>query len=309
MKNEPNKKEVVGRLQMTLLLFLLALASVVAVTVAWISIADNARVRSMNIDITSGISMKFDLDPHESISEYVENLQFDQIVDRIRQDLGYDVKETPLEPVTSSDGVSFRLENGTAVPEKDGYYLTFTLHFMAMEDMVVHLTTKSDGDQKGTVITSDDPDVPNAMRISFTTDEGTCIYDPGMGNTSSASGNLKTFGLPPDSNMEYNEHNAMFRLTAEKDKAVLVHVWLEGNDPLCTDDIRGASYQISLRFQGTDENNNPLEEEDHYSETKADDTTEKYTHREATADEREDKEPLTFIEKWKIFWKRLLEDY
>ena len=109
--------------------------------------------------------------------------------------------------------------------------------------------------------------------------------------------------------MEYNDHNSMFRLTAEEDKEVFVHVWLEGNDPSCTDDIKGASYQISLRFQGTDEENNPLDEEDRYSETEGDNNTEKYTHREDTADDYEEKEPLSFGEKWRIFWERLLEDY
>lgn len=309
MKNEPNKKEVVGRLQMTLLLFFMALASVVAVTVAWMSIADNGRIRSMNIDITAGISMKFDLDEHDSVSDYTETLSFDQIAERIKQDFGYDVKEIPLEPVTSRDAVSFRLEDNTVVPEKDGKYLTFTLHFMSMEDMVVHLTTKTEDGQEGTVIRSDNPDVPQAMRISFTADGETYIYDPGMGNGSSTSGNVKTFGLPSGSDMEYNDHNSMFRLTAEEDKEVFVHVWLEGNDPSCTDDIKGASYQISLRFQGTDEENNPLDEEDRYSETEGDNNTEKYTHREDTADDYEEKEPLSFGEKWRIFWERLLEDY
>ena len=309
MKNKPEKKEIVGRLQMTLLLFLIAMASVVAVTVAWMSIADNGRIQSMNIDITTGISMKFDLDEHSSISDYTETLSFNQIADRIRRDLGYDMKEVPLEPVTSTDAVSFRLENGTVVPERDGTYLTFKLHFMSMEDMVVHLTTKTEDNQEGTVIRSDNTNVPQAMRISFTTDGKTYIYDPGMGNVSTTSGAVKTFGLPSGDRMEYNDHNAMFRLTAEEDKEVLVHVWLEGNDPSCADDIKGASYQIALRFQGTDEDNKPLDEKDRYSESKGDNETEKYTHREETADEREEEEPLSFGERWRILWERLLEDY
>lgn len=306
MKNRPKKKEVVGRLQMTILLFFIALASVVAVTVAWISIADNGRVRSMNIDITAGISMKFDLDEHESIADYIETLKFDQIADRINRDLGYNLREVPLEPVTSTDAASFALENGTVVPERDGKYLTFTLHFMSMEDMIVHLTTKTEDGQEGTLIGSENPNVPQAMRISFTADGQTYIYDPGMGNGSTTSGAVKTFGLPSGDNMEYNDHNAMFRLTAEKDKEVLVHVWLEGNDSACTDDIKGASYQIALRFQGTDENNLPLEEDERYSETNNENESEKYTHREETADEHEEKEPLSFSEKWEIFWQKLL---
>ena len=40
-----------------------------------------------------------------------------------------------------------------------------------------------------------------------------------------------------------------------EDKAVLVHIWLEGTDPLCTDELKSAEYAIRLRFTGTDSSN------------------------------------------------------
>ena len=46
------------------LLFLLALVSITAATVAWMTIADRTRVRSMRMEITSGANLRFDLDPH-----------------------------------------------------------------------------------------------------------------------------------------------------------------------------------------------------------------------------------------------------
>ncbi|MDO4477662.1 MAG: hypothetical protein Q4B73_01305 [Lachnospiraceae bacterium] len=311
MKPEKShKKKTVGRLQMSLLLLFIALASVVAATAAWISIADNGRLQSMSIDVTAGISMKFDLDPHPTIDEYLVTLSFDDIAARIQSELGFDMKATPLEPVTSTDAETFSLENGAAVDPKDGKFLTFTLHFMAMEDMIVHLTTETANDQEGTIIRSENAQLPQAMRISFTADGKTYIYDPGMGNTSQTAGDVKTFGLPDGGAMTYNDDNGMFALKANENKEVLVHVWLEGNDPDCTDALKGAPYSIALRFQGTDEHNTPVSEEERFTEKddKRDDK-EKYTQRDETADDKEEKEKLTFAEKWQIFWERMLDDY
>ena len=43
-------------------------------------------------------------------------------------------------------------------------------------------------------------------------------------------------------------------------KPVKVRIWLEGTDENCTDELRSADYQIQLRFIGTDEDGNLLED-------------------------------------------------
>lgn len=40
---------------------------------------------------------------------------------------------------------------------------------------------------------------------------------------------------------------------------MLVHIWLEGTDEACTDQLRGADYSIQMRFVGTDEAGNELD--------------------------------------------------
>ena len=44
------------------------------------------------------------------------------------------------------------------------------------------------------------------------------------------------------------------------DKPVVIRIWLEGTDEACTDDLRDADYSIRLRFAGTDEDGNLLED-------------------------------------------------
>ena len=52
--------------------------------------------------------------------------------------------------------------------------------------------------------------------------------------------------------MELTDANAMFSLAAGQDKEVVVHIWLEGTDPACTDELKSADYAIRMRFTGTD---------------------------------------------------------
>lgn len=241
----------------SVLLALLALVSVTAATAAWMTIADRTRVRSMRMDITTGVNLRFDLDPHETFEEYVKTLTFDQIAQRIKDEKEFDPLETPLTPVTTKDCEKFTLEDGSDA--KTEYYLEFTLHFMATQDMIVHLTSAdSDAGEDGTQVSSETAGVPDAIRISFTAEE-TSIYDPGMGGGSTQGDAGRTFGLPEGNAITYNGDNELFSLKANEDKPVILRVWLEGNDEACTDAIRKADYKIRLRFVGTDENGNLLE--------------------------------------------------
>jgi hypothetical protein len=224
------------RLSTSLLLFLVALLSITAATVAWFTIADRTLVRAMNMEVTSGANLRFDLDAHSRFEQYVKTLYFSQISQRISQEQGFDMQEVPLEPVTTEDVETFTLENGTVVES---------------------------GSSDGTAITSSTSTLPSAMRISFTADGVTYVYDPGLGDTSTEESYGKTFGLADGSQMVLSNDNAMFYLKAEVDKPVVVHVWLEGTDENCTDDLRGADYSIRLRFVGTDEENNLLDGADY----------------------------------------------
>ena len=250
-QNSPTRK----LLTTSVLLALLALVSVTAATVAWMTIADRTRVRSMRMEITSGANLRFDLDPHDEFDDYVKTLSFPDIAQRIAQEKGFLPADNPLVPVTTDDCVHFKLEDGS--PAKQEYYLEFTLHFMSTVDMVVHLTSAG---LDGTQVSSPTPTLPQAMRLSFTADGQTKIFDPGLGNTWHETGAGTVFGLPQGDAITYHEGNTLFSLKAGVNKPVVLRLWVEGTDEACTDQLRDADYSIRLRFVGTDKDGNLLED-------------------------------------------------
>ena len=240
---EENKKKTQKNLLKTsILLSMMALVALTAVTVAWFSIADNARVRTMSLELITGVDLRMDLDPHETIEEYVKTLTFEDISQRILEEKGFSMEEVPLEPVTTSDYERFTYENGTVVEPASGAYLEFTQHFMGEKDMLVHLTEENSSEDEvdGTAVNSKNPELPQAMRIAFTADGKTTVYDPGENR---------------------GEDLFLFSLKKEEDKEVQVHIWLEGTDPACTDVLRNADYEIRLRFNGTDLDGKPFSQE------------------------------------------------
>lgn len=259
-KRKKEKSPEAKRLYVSILLALIALTSIVAASVAWFTIANFTKVYSMGMEVTSGTNLRFDLDPHEKYEDYVKTLNFGQIADRIKKDKGFDMRTVPLEPVTTSDYKTFKFEDGTVVSDKSGSYLEFTLHFMATDDMLIHLTSANgEGQKNGTGISSSNKNLPEAMRISFTVDGNTFVYDPGMGDAATEKGKVKTFGLSDGEHMKLSENNQLFWAKKYENKPVILRVWLEGTDPECTDQLRKADYSISLRFVGTDENHKILD--------------------------------------------------
>ena len=123
--------------------------------------------------------------------------------------------------------------------------------------MRITSANSSSGAEDGTLVMSENAALPESMRIAFSADGTIWNYDPGMGSASSTEGTAKTFGLPEASTMHINEDNAMFSLKEGVDKAVTVHIWMEGTDEACTDELRGSDYSIRLRFTGdkTDDQN------------------------------------------------------
>ena len=108
--------------------------------------------------------------------------------------------------------------------------------------MLVHLTEENSSadEADGTAVDSQNPELPQAMRIAFTADGKTTVYDPGK---------------------HREKKQLLFSLKKEEDKEVKVHIWLEGTDPACTDALRNADYEIRLRFDGTDLDGKPFSQE------------------------------------------------
>lgn len=243
------------KVKTSLLALMIAIVSITTATIAWFTIADNTRLRGMGMDITSGQSLRFDLDAHEKYEDYVKTLSFEAICGRILKDTGIDFREKSLEPVTTGDCISFRYEDGSEADRLSGDYMEYTLHFIADHDMNVHITSLSGkDDDAGTLIASQNEDLVRSMRIAFVSDEGTVVYDPYLEVESRTEGNVTYFTIPNADKMVYNETNVLFKLKAGEDKPVRVLVWIEGTDEACSNDLKGTDYSISMRFEGTDEN-------------------------------------------------------
>lgn len=264
MEQNMNEQQHSGqKLYLSILLALVALVSVVAASVAWFTIADHTRLHSIGMNVTSGPAIRFDLDPHGDITQYKRTLTFQEIADRILAERGFDMRTESLDPVTTADCETFTLRNGTVVSADSGSYLEFTLHFIATQDVLVHLTSEnSRGQSDGTLVYSQTSEtLPDAMRISFTADGQTVIFDPGMGDQAEETAGIRTFGLPDGNHMVYTEKNTLFTLQKETDKPVIVRIWMEGTDPACDNSLQGVDYAIRLRFEATDAGNRRIEAE------------------------------------------------
>ena len=248
---EEEKQDLRHRLATTLLLVLFALVAIAMATFAWFSIADHAKARSFALTANAGNALRFDLDAHDDFNQYVSTLGFDQISARISAENGVDIDTSKLQPVTTSDGQSFTYEDGSAAQAQTGAFLEFTLHFISHEDVVVRLTGEAGSNgEAGTAFASNVQGLPEAMRMSFTCDGRTWVYNPNMGATASGSGQMATFGIVPGGSSEAAN---MFSLVADTDKPTIVRIWLEGTDPNCTNMVKGADYSVSMRFEGIEQ--------------------------------------------------------
>lgn len=255
MEGVNQEKQKNNTVSTTILIVLLALLAVTAATWAWFSIADQTKLSQMRMDITTGKSLRFDLDSHELFDDYIASLSFDAIADRILKEQGIDITQISMEPVTTEDGIHFFYQNGAEAEKKD--VIEFQLHFMSTTDMEVHLTSEnSKNGIDGTLVTSENDSTPLAMRIAFLVDGDCYVFDPGMGGFSEKKSKMTTFGLYSADKMQYNNTNILFHAMENVNVPVTVRIWLEGTDEACSNEIKNSDFEIRLRFEGTDENGN-----------------------------------------------------
>ncbi len=197
----------------------------------------------MSMELTTGFQLRMDTVAHENIEDYYQKLD------------GNKVKVASgnenLNPVTSQNGIHFANEQGQVVVDSHLAYLEVPLHFQAAKSMYVHLSKDTLNGELGTQVWGD-KGIEQALRLSFSVDGSSKIYEP-----HGQSQGTFTFSHLPQ--MEYTEENTLFYIEEGVDKEVILRIWIEGNDPQCTDELREALYHIRLCFIGTDENNIPYQ--------------------------------------------------
>lgn len=249
------------RTRLSLFLLILLLLSMVTTTFAWFTISSLSAVHNMEITIGTGVQLLISDENHgEDLSLYTNEVTNEEI-NRQLSAYSTNLDNILLDPLTTSDGVRFYTERGNEKTANNESFLEFDLFFIATEDMWVHLTSDESeaGLDNGTKVFTTDTgakaDIINCTRVSFTDTEAgsTVIYEPNKGTPVA---NQSTFDLPTP--MGFSNSTRLFQLEALKPKMITVRIWIEGEDPECDNDVQSANLQVQFNFEGTDENNIPV---------------------------------------------------
>ncbi len=249
------------RTRLSVFLLILLLLSMITTTFAWFTISSLSAVHNMEITIGTGVQLLISDENHgEDLSLYTNEVTNEEI-NRQLASYNTNLDDMILDPLTSSDGVRLRTQDGIEKPANNKSFLEFDLFFIATEDMWVHLTSDESeaGANNGTRVftssTGSRADIINCTRVSFTDNEtnSTVIYEPNKGY---AVANQSTFDLPTP--MGFSNSTRLFSLEKLKPKMITVRIWIEGEDPECDDDVQNANLQLQFNFEGTDENNIPV---------------------------------------------------
>ena len=163
-----------------------------------------------------------------------------------------DIKRIKEDPQAVKDGLKAKEGDCDAIVDR---ILELDVQIRGLKTSTESKTGADDGTKVTTSDTGARADIVNCTRVSFTDkDTGeTVIYEP---NKASAVAGQNTFDLPRP--MQLSNSTRLFKLTALTPKQVTVRIWIEGEDPQCDDDVQLANLQVQLNFEGTDDNNVPL---------------------------------------------------
>lgn len=236
------------------ILLLISFMCLVMVTFAWFTISTLANVERLEMQIGTAPDLRISTQNHGSNwDSYLKTVTGAMIDKELTDRFNTTMNDQIMDPVTSSNGTRFYLQNGTEMERNKNSFLEFDLYLIANKDLNVHLTSKGeDGTNgiKGTSVstreTGDKADVIRAVRFSFTNEANqTVIWEPNKGT---AVANQKTFDF--SNPMVYNNSNQICALKKLQPQRVTVRVWFEGEDPECVNKIQEAAMEAILTFGG-----------------------------------------------------------
>jgi hypothetical protein len=277
------------RLHTTICMLSLTIIALTTATYAWFTLAASTRVNELDLNVSAGANLKIatrnmgdDIDDYfdEVVSENDGSDDGSEIDAWLYTEYKVHLSDLLLSPHTSGDGINMYTQQanengGKASAENSNTYLQYELWFIAEEDMRVHLSTDEDDDGIYTHIethddnSTDQDSVLGCVRMSFycEDDDITVLWAPdGNDSDTTLKGQAAKDGgsspsmieLDNSSAMEYTDDTYICELEANEPKKVIVRVWIEGEDPQCVDKVQKSKFITWLRFQGTDENNQPI---------------------------------------------------
>ncbi len=256
-----NKAQLRIKRKTTFMLCVIALLVLITSTLAWFTLSSFASVENIQMDITTGVELRVDMENHGSdIELYKKTITNEMINSYLRTNGNYSLADQLLDPVTTRNGIAFESEQGATRTAGANTFLEFDCYFISSKDMWVHLSSDDANDMEGTAVTTTETglkaEVIQAVRVGFEEDGANpaAIYEPNK--VGSAVNGQTTFDLAVP--MNYTNDTRLFHLTALEPKKVTIRVWAEGNDPQCDDDVQRSNLTVKLLFSGTDDNNSPF---------------------------------------------------
>ena len=244
----------------TFLLSVIAMLVLITATLAWFTLSNFASVSDINLKISTAPQLYLDIENRGTdTSLWKKTLTNDMINTALRAQNAPTLDQQLLDPVTTSNGVSFAGQTGNARTANNNSFIEFKVWFIATTDMWVHLsgqTVQVEGKDSTTSIstteTGSKADVVRAVRVSYEDSGSAAIWEPNRGNPVNGQ---STF----DVSQSFSNDTRLFKLDKLTPKQITFRIWAEGNDPECDDDVQDANLTIQMLFGGTDDTNSSFE--------------------------------------------------
>ena len=244
----------------TFLLSIIAMLVLITSTMAWFTLSNFASVSDINLKISTAPELYLDIESHGSdVSMYKKTLTKDMINTALTSAGAPKLEDQLLDPVTTSNGITFQSESGASRSANDKSFIEFKVWFIATEDMWVHLsgqTVTVDDHQATTSCTTTETggkaEIIRSVRVSYEDSGSAAIWEPNKG---SAVNGQTTF----DVSQNFSNETRIFHLDKLTPKQITFRLWAEGNDPECDNDVQDSNLTITMLFGGTDNNNQSVE--------------------------------------------------
>lgn len=245
----------------TFMLSVIAMLVLITATLAWFTLSNFASVNDINLKISTAPQLYLDIENRgaSDLSLWKKTLTNDMINTALRSTNAPTLDQQLLDPVTTSNGISFSGQHGSARTANNTSYIEFKVWFIATTDMWVHLSgqtveveNKPATTSISTTETGAKADVIRAVRVSFEDSGSAAIWEPNRGTPVNGQ---TTF----DVSQNFSNDTRIFKLDKLTPKQITFRIWAEGNDPECDDDVQEANLTMTMLFGGTDDANSSFE--------------------------------------------------
>lgn len=244
----------------TFLLSIIAMLVLITGTLAWFTLSNFASVHDMTLKISTAPELYLDIENRGTdVTLWKKTLTNDMVNTYLASVNAPRIDQQLLDPVTSSDGITFRSQSGQTRQANDNTYLEFKVWFIATKEMWVHLSGQNvlvNNESATTQVTTTESglkaDIVRALRVSCEDAGKAAIYEPNKGG---AVAGQNTF----DVGQTFSNDTRLFHLDQLTPKQVTFRIWAEGEDPECDNDVQSAQVTVEMLFGGTGEDNTSAE--------------------------------------------------